>query len=235
MTNLESAAECLPCLPGNYCRFVKLHLTTGEVGLPTHTKSVPCSKTYNWAEQWPIYFQPCWKIPPQKELKTDCSTIADALLSEQAPYIKSQKCMNWGKKKKNTSWLYLSNVKGFKTSLLFGRGGMISSECLAGYWCKSGSSNNLINRTIEFQNCSANEDCSGLCPKGHYCPQGVDLPLPCPEHTYRDTEGAETPDQCAPCPAGFYCPSGNDWQLLLLMTVKFNISNWITNKILNLR
>lgn len=106
--------------------------------------------------------------------------------------------------------MYLFNVKGFKTSLLFGRGGMISSECLAGYWCKSGSSNNLINRTIEFQNCSANEDCSGLCPKGHYCPQGVDLPLPCPEHTYRDTEGAETPDQCAPCPAGFYCPSGND-------------------------
>lgn len=96
------------------------------------------------------------------------------------------------------------------TSFLFGRGGMISSECLAGYWCKSGSSNNLINRTIEFQNCSANADCSGLCPKGHYCPQGVDLPLPCPEHTYRDTEGAETPDQCAPCPAGFYCPSGND-------------------------
>lgn len=140
-------------------------------------------------------------------------------------------------KKKRDLKIVFIQCKRFQTLLwlLFGRGGMISSECLAGYWCKSGSSNNLINRTIEFQNCSANEDCSGLCPKGHYCPQGVDLPLPCPEHTYRDTEGAETPDQCAPCPAGFYCPSGNDWQLLLLMTVKFNISNWITNKILYLK
>lgn len=139
--------------------------------------------------------------------------------------------------KKRDLKIVFIQCKRFQTLLwlLFGRGGMISSECLAGYWCKSGSSNNLINRTIEFQNCSANEDCSGLCPKGHYCPQGVDLPLPCPEHTYRDTEGAETPDQCAPCPAGSYCPSGNDWQLLLLMTVKFNISNWITNKILYLK
>lgn len=94
--------------------------------------------------------------------------------------------------------------------IYFCRGGQISSECLAGYWCKSGSSNNLINRTMEFQNCSANQDCSGLCPQGHYCPQGVDLPVPCPEHTYRDTEGAESPDQCSPCPAGFYCPSGNE-------------------------
>lgn len=98
---------------------------------------------------------------------------------------------------------------------LLHRGGQISSECLAGYWCKSGSSNNLVNRTMEFQNCSANQDCSGLCPKGSYCPQGVDIPLPCPEHTYRDTEGAETPDQCSPCPAGFYCPSGKHLHVIL--------------------
>lgn len=145
------------------------------------------------------------------------------------------KCMSWGKKKKTPHDCLYPVEKVLNTSFLFGRGGMISSECLAGYWCKSGSSNNLINRTIEFQNCSANEDCSGLCPKGHYCPQGVDLPLPCPEHTYRDTEGAETPDQCAPCPAGFYCPSGNDWQLLLLVTIKFNVYNWVTDKIIYLR
>lgn len=148
------------------------------------------------------------KIPPKNKLKTDHSTKADAILSEQVPYITSV----WAEVLKKIPHDCIHPMyKVSNTSFLFGRGGMISSECLAGYWCKSGSSNNLINRTIEFQNCSANEDCSGLCPKGHYCPQGVDLPLPCPEHTYRDTEGAETPDQCAPCPAGFYCPSGNDW------------------------
>lgn len=176
------------------------------------------------------------KFLPKMNWKLIAALKQNAILSEQVPYIRSQKCMNWGKKnpQKTHDCIYPMQ-KVSNTVLLFGRGGMISSECLAGYWCKSGSSNNLINRTIEFQNCSANEDCSGLCPKGHYCPQGVDLPLPCPEHTYRDTEGAETPDQCAPCPAGFYCPSGNDWQLLLLMTVKFNISNWITNKILYLK
>lgn len=74
---------------------------------------------------------------------------------------------------------------------LFGRGGMIFSECLVGYWCKFGFSNNLINRIIEFQNCLVNEDCLGLCFKGYYCFQGVDFFFFCLEYTYRDIEGAE--------------------------------------------
>ncbi|XP_016120158.1 multiple epidermal growth factor-like domains protein 11 [Sinocyclocheilus grahami] len=41
-----------------------------------------------------------------------------------------------------------------------------------------------------------------LCPKGHYCPLGSALALPCPTGQYQPNSGS---DNCIPCRPGYYC------------------------------
>lgn len=43
---------------------------------------------------------------------------------------------------------------------------------------------------------------NGLCPAGHYCPQGAAVPTPCPLGSYNPTAGAA---ECIPCDPGHYC------------------------------
>ena len=45
------------------------------------------------------------------------------------------------------------------------------------------------------------------CTEGHYCPSGSLIEVPCPRGTYRNSDGAETPDNVSAClaaPAGKY-------------------------------
>ena len=42
----------------------------------------------------------------------------------------------------------------------------------------------------------------GICPEGHYCPQGTTVPLPCGVGSFINITGQDT---CLPCPAGYYC------------------------------
>jgi len=49
----------------------------------------------------------------------------------------------------------------------------------------------------------------GPCPAGSYCIEGTEDPIPCPNTTYRDTEGAEKLADCIPCKLGQYCGSEN--------------------------
>ena len=44
-----------------------------------------------------------------------------------------------------------------------------------------------------------------LCPKGHYCPEGVAAGLACPVGTYLAVTGATAETDCTPCRAGDYC------------------------------
>lgn len=88
------------------------------------------------------------------------------------------------------------------------RSGQIAGDCQAGYYCKSGSRDDIPTVTTDFSTCVANDECAGECPVGHYCPQGIELPVDCPEHTYRNTVGAAQDVDCLPCPAGEYCPQG---------------------------
>ena len=43
---------------------------------------------------------------------------------------------------------------------------------------------------------------NGLCPEGHYCPQGTREPVQCPEGSYMGHAGAA---QCTACDPGHYC------------------------------
>ena len=44
------------------------------------------------------------------------------------------------------------------------------------------------------------------CPAGSYCPQGSDLPIPCPRATFSDQPGLYEEAQCVNCTGGYYCP-----------------------------
>lgn len=97
-------------------------------------------------------------------------------------------------------------------------------NCSAGYWCKEGA--------VEEH---PQDGLSGeLCPRGHYCPEGIletktfpfhkhrgciiyiwlyfsflgtHSPLPCPAGTWSDSEGLRSQTECQPCPGGHYCNS----------------------------
>ena len=57
--------------------------------------------------------------------------------------------------------------------------------------------------------CLPNDFCAGPCPAGSYCPEGIETPIPCPEHTLRNSTGARAFNDCLPCPAGYWCHQGD--------------------------
>ncbi|KAI4815467.1 hypothetical protein KUCAC02_005611 [Chaenocephalus aceratus] len=72
-----------------------------------------------------------------------------------------------------------------------------SGPCAAGFFCP-----------FDF---SSTTPYAFLCPKGHYCPEGSALALPCPTGEYQPNLGS---DSCIPCRPGFYCEEaivGEPW------------------------
>ncbi|XP_036928145.1 uncharacterized protein LOC119004899 isoform X4 [Acanthopagrus latus] len=72
-----------------------------------------------------------------------------------------------------------------------------SGPCAAGFYCP-----------FDF---SSTTPYAFLCPKGHYCPEGSALALPCPTGEYQPNPGS---DSCIPCRPGFYCEEaivGDPW------------------------
>jgi hypothetical protein len=76
---------------------------------------------------------------------------------------------------------YCPNVGTVKATLL----------CIGGYYCPGGVANPATNDSL-------------ICPPGHQCPEGSNLPLFCESGTYQVREGQT---YCNPCAAGFYCSS----------------------------
>ena len=68
--------------------------------------------------------------------------------------------------------------------------------CTAGYMCY-GETNT---ETPTIFNMHKGE----LCPKGHYCPSGIETPLECPPGTYNPLFGMGDRSQCRLCAAGSY-------------------------------
>ncbi|KAH3741464.1 hypothetical protein DPMN_048189, partial [Dreissena polymorpha] len=88
------------------------------------------------------------------------------------------------------------------------RSGQLSSECVAGYFCLSGSKSDMPPTTTNFSGCEPYDECAGPCPTGHYCLEGTYIPTPCPETVYRPIVGAAQLEDCDLCPAGYMCDNG---------------------------
>lgn len=54
-------------------------------------------------------------------------------------------------------------------------------------------------------------DCSGLCSKGYYCPEGSisDREIPCPGGTYGSSVGLGSSECSGKCSPGYYCPDAS--------------------------
>ncbi|XP_033646870.1 uncharacterized protein LOC117306372 isoform X1 [Asterias rubens] len=86
--------------------------------------------------------------------------------------------------------------------------------CDGGYYCQYDGQPNVTAMCNEGFYCSGNasipnpEDgvTGDICPIGHYCPKGIDRPLPCLNATYMNRTGAA---ECLDCPAGSYCTQGD--------------------------
>lgn len=63
------------------------------------------------------------------------------------------------------------------------------ADCDAGWYCPNGSS-------------SARQI---ICPRGYFCPTGNDIPEPCRNGTYGDSNNLLAESECRPCDPGYYC------------------------------
>ncbi|KAJ7990480.1 hypothetical protein DPEC_G00300750 [Dallia pectoralis] len=75
-----------------------------------------------------------------------------------------------------------------------------TGPCQAGYFCLAG---------LNFRNPDENisTGVGGVCPKGHYCPEGTSLPLPCPLGTFSNRLHVTEDAGCSPCSPGQFCHS----------------------------
>ena len=74
-------------------------------------------------------------------------------------------------------------------------GGKDAGPCIAGYYCDVGASKpNQISR---------------LCPTGHYCLQGAELPTRCDPGKFNMDVGAKDSSYCKDCTPGYYCIAGS--------------------------
>lgn len=78
-----------------------------------------------------------------------------------------------------------------------------------GYYCtsgvdrpKPGASNDTTTANCTCPDQTYFTGVGGVCPVGHYCPQGSPSPVPCAAGTYADTVGQS---MCWTCPQGYYC------------------------------
>lgn len=53
-----------------------------------------------------------------------------------------------------------------------------AGNCTEGFWCRENSTR-----------ATPTDDLNDFCPPGHYCPEGVEVAVPCPPGTYRSRIG----------------------------------------------
>ncbi|KAH8064675.1 hypothetical protein JL722_1554 [Aureococcus anophagefferens] len=93
--------------------------------------------------------------------------------------------------------------------------GWPTGECADGYYCGLGANvatpdeKQLATSIYQGETCadqSTEDDANGVCPRGHYCPEGSTSPTACPPGTQNGALGRFNLSHCEPCEASFYCP-----------------------------
>ena len=74
----------------------------------------------------------------------------------------------------------------------------------SGHYCTGGASNGSPGNEPET-NSDGIYTGNGICPEGHYCPQGSVQPEPCPKGRHSAIQGVDTAEGCTACSRGRYC------------------------------
>jgi len=81
--------------------------------------------------------------------------------------------------------------------------------CEPGYWCHQGLRHDCPAGTYGAEPGLSTSACSGVCPKGTYCPDASVLPTKCPPGTYGGEEGLPSSSCSGLCVPGYYCGAGS--------------------------
>lgn len=79
----------------------------------------------------------------------------------------------------------------------------------------------------------SNRDCSGICPLGHYCPDGTIAPTSfrCPSGRYGSVQGLESSSCSGLCSAGYYCKEASSdplqYQCGIIKKEVVDYSTWV--------
>ncbi|RUS80923.1 hypothetical protein EGW08_011304, partial [Elysia chlorotica] len=120
-------------------------------------------------------------------------------------------------------WVNVTAADGFNSTCPVYSLNNTGDVCVPGTYCPEGSSQALpcplgqycenYALALPSGNCYEGFFCNGSasqpdpqpCSKGHYCPEGTTVEVPCSPGTFSDREGNANVTGCDPCTAGYYC------------------------------
>ncbi|XP_021231890.1 zonadhesin-like isoform X5 [Numida meleagris] len=221
MTGLWNEKQCLPCLPGHYCRHGQLvgKCAAGYFCLAGSSQATPQGPGFSWRFpsgcQWG---QACAGLCPAgfyclegSELPIPCpaNTIRDVPGAGQREDCLPCPPGHWCKAGDSEAYLCPSG------HYCFGGNGsdqdsLAPQKCPPHTYRKQPGAQSLT----DCQPCPPGYHCpvSGLtsfedypCPLGYWCPGKGDAFF-CPPGTSRVQPGAKSLEECDPCSPGYYCP-----------------------------
>lgn len=79
--------------------------------------------------------------------------------------------------------------------------GLSSGACAGGFYCSGGSWTATPRGELNVYGDAIGD----VCPQGHFCPNGTDIPLACPVGTFNNRTGSSGSANCSACVAGWQC------------------------------
>ncbi|KAM8989363.1 uncharacterized protein PRD47_016786 [Ara ararauna] len=222
MTGLWNEKECLPCLPGHYCRHGRLEgkCAAGYFCLAGSSQSTPQGHSFSWRLLTGCHWgQECAGLCPAgfyclegSEVPTPCpaNTIRDVPGAVEREDCLSCPPGHWCKAGDSEAYACPSG------HYCFGGNGSEHSSLLAPQKCPPQTYRKLpgAQSLTDCQPCPPGYHCPlpGLtrfedypCPPGYWCPGKGDAFL-CPAGTSRIQPGARSLEECDPCLPGYFCP-----------------------------
>jgi len=220
ITGAQSAEDCAPCDPGQYCAGTMLPRPTG-----------PCDAGYYCSGGATTPTQK--EAPPGTYTKSGASAPVPCAVGTYNPEHVQEACLpcTQGYFCGNTSTVTPTACpkgrycpQGSDAPLRCPRGTFSSVERLHNVTqcedCGPGKHCNTNGLTAEAGDCDAGFFCTGRseqpnpvgkpygdeCPAGSFCPQGSGDPVPCPSGRYSASVRATSAEGfCQPCPATMHC------------------------------
>ncbi|CAC5381825.1 unnamed protein product [Mytilus coruscus] len=230
----SEAAACLPCDPGTYCNDTALTDVSGDCDAGYYCTAgswIPDPVNSTEGDICPLYhICPTGSDAPQQcaigyyANNTGLSSCTLCIAGYMCyPGVAPQICPQGYYCPASTLAQQLRQPKACPVATYGNREGLEAetdcTTCDGGYYCETTALTNVTGpiQAGHFSQYGSGVSTpgddpgviSGVCPKGHYCPQQSSLPTPCPAGTYGFSIKLQSEAACTNCDGGYYCPSQN--------------------------